>query len=227
MNKRSSHKARGFTLIELMIVVAIMGIMTPVVYRLYHEGVKKRFAHLRESSYNLRGTQILFRYLEQDLRHADLLVSSFGELKTDNNTLIIKGISPKERIRLLKRAGDLSRDAPDKENDCIIVYRLNSLREIVREVYHGRMMLTSSIKGLSGGVEAVDIVYSSKGESGLVFVSHTFSETALLGDIEVLEFTYDHERLEEASCIRLVISRAPRGGETRTLGTFYRIFNIG
>jgi len=109
----------------------------------------------------------------------------------------------------------------------IIVYRLNSLREIVREVYHGRMMLTSSIKGLSGEVEAVDIVYSRKGESGLVFVSHTFSKTAFLGDIEVLEFTYDHERLEEASCIRLVISRAPRGGETRTLGTFYRIFDIG
>jgi prepilin-type N-terminal cleavage/methylation domain-containing protein len=89
MNRRTHHKAKGFTLIELMIVVVIMGIMTPVIFRFYHEGVKKRFDHLRESSHNLRGTQVLFKYLEQDLRHASGLVDSFRGFKTDKDTLII------------------------------------------------------------------------------------------------------------------------------------------
>ena len=227
MNKRSHHKARGFTMIELMIVVVIMGIMTPVIFRFYHEGVKKRFDHLRESSHNLRGTQVLFKYLEQDLRHASGLVDSFGGFKTDKDTLIIKTLSPKERVRLLKRAGDLAGNAPARENDCIIVCRLDSAGELVREVHYGKIMLKSSIKNLSGEVEAVDIVYRKKGESGLVFVSHSFSKTALLGNVEALEYTYDKKRLKDASWVRLLISCEHSGRETQPKETFYRIFNIG
>jgi len=227
MNKRSYHKARGFTLIELMIVVVILGIMAPVIFRFYHEGVKKRFDHLRESSHNLRGTQIIFEYLEQDLRHASGLVDSFGGFKTDKDTLIIKTLSPKERVRLMKKTGDLAGNDPVRENDCIIVYRLDSAGELVREVHHGKIMLKSSIKSLSGEVEAVDIVYRKKGESGFVFVSHSFSKTALLGNVEALEYTYNKKRLKEASWIRLLISCEHSGRETQPKETFYRIFTIG
>ena len=227
MNRRTHHKAKGFTLIELMIVVVIMGIMTPVIFRFYHEGVKKRFDHLRESSHNLRGTQVLFKYLEQDLRHASGLVDSFRGFKTDKDTLIINTISPKERVRLLKRAGDLAGDAPVRENDCIIVYRLDSAGELVREVHQGKIMLKSSIKSLSGEVEAVGIVFRKKGENGLVFVSHSFSKTALLGNVGPLEFSYYKKSPKEASWVRLLISCEHSGRETQPKETFYRIFNIG
>jgi prepilin-type N-terminal cleavage/methylation domain-containing protein len=227
MNRRTHHKARGFTMIELMITLVILGIMTPVIFRFYHEGVKKRFDHLRESSHTLRGAQVLFKYLEQDLRHASGLIDSFGGFKTDKNTLIINTLSPKERVRLLKRAGDLAGDAPVRENDCIIVYRLDSAGgELVREARQGKIMLKSSIKKLSEEVEAIDIVYRKKGESGLVFVSHSFSKTALLGNVETLEYTYDKKRLKEASWVRLLISCEHSIRETQPKETFFRIFNI-
>ena len=215
-------------MIEVMIVLVILGIMTPVIFRFYHEGVKTRFDHLRESSHNLRDTQVLFKYLEQDLRHASGLVDSFRGFKTDKDTLIINTISPKERVMLLKKPGDLAGDAPVRENDCIMVYRLDSAGELVREVHQGKIMLKSSIKSLSGEVEAVDIVYRKKGESGLVFVSHSFSKTALLGNnVEALEYTYDKKRLKDASWVRLRISCEHRSRETQPKETFYRIFTIG
>jgi prepilin-type N-terminal cleavage/methylation domain-containing protein len=227
MNKRSYHKTRGFTLIELMIVVVILGTMTTVIFRFYHEGVKTRFDNLRESSHTLRGVHVLFKYLEQDFRHASGLLDSFGGFKTDKNTLIINTLSPKERVRLLKKSGDLAGNAPVRENDCIMVYRLDNTGELIREVYHGKIMLKSSVKSLSGDVEAVDIVYRKKGENGLIFVSHGFSKTALLGNVEALEYTYNKKRLKEASWIRLLISCEHSGRETQPKETFYRIFTIG
>jgi prepilin-type N-terminal cleavage/methylation domain-containing protein len=227
MNAKPSCRTKGFTLIELMIVLLIMAIMTPVVFRFYHEGVKKRFVRLSESSDALQGTRVLFKYLEQDLRHADSLVNAFGALKTDQNTLIVNTMASSERARLLKTAGDLWRESPDKDNESIIVYRLNDSGEIVREVHQGKTMPKSSAEDLPGDVRTTDIMYSQKAESGLVFVPKSFSQTALLSKVEAAEFSFDHEVLEDVSWVRLDFSRTPGSRNIRSAGKFYSIFGVG
>lgn len=153
---------KGFTLIELMIVVAIMGILTPVIFRLYHEGVAKSDLELRESSETLRSAQVLFKHLGRDLRHARGLVDSFGKFRTDESTLIIKAVSPRERLRLRSKPGDLSADGPAAESDCVIVYRLDDSRRIVREVYCGRARPASSVHVLLKDAGTMAFTYDAR-----------------------------------------------------------------
>lgn len=225
MNKKSSRQSKGFTLVELMIVIVIMGILTPAVYRLYHEGLLKGIVQFRRNSDTLRGVSVLFKYLDQDLRHAVCLVDSFGKINTDSKTLIIKSVSPEERSRLLAKPGDLADDAPDKESDCIIIYRLNGLNEVVREVYNGRVIFDTSQKKQADNANVVKVIYKKYDESVPKFIPGSSSRAILLNDLETFEFTYEPKGLESASYVRLMLSRIP-GEEIRSVGSLCKIFPI-
>lgn len=228
MIQRAFYKTKGFTLIELMIVLAILAITTPIIHRFYHEGVKKRFTYLNESGSILRGTQILFKYLEQDLHHARFLIASFGELKTDDNALIIKTMSPNERIRLLRKTGELSGDGPAKEKDCIVIYRLNnSKKEIIREVYEGRITLNSSVKSLSRENRQIVVPYGKDDKNNHHFIVHSLSHDVLLGDVDLINFTFDCQRISDVSCVRLLVSYVSKKRKLQSLEKAYRIFLVG
>ena len=133
MTGPKKNKRPGFTLIELMVVLSIAALLTPMVFRLHHEGVKKGDDQAKYSSTSLRRARTLFQIIKQDLDHAQELVAQAGSYKTGPDCLVARTLSISERARLLAAPGDLTSNGPDPSQYIIVVYRLTDKGELIRQ----------------------------------------------------------------------------------------------
>ena len=143
-DREQNHK--GFTLIEVLIVISILSALTGVYYRFYHEGVRKGLVHDRRPQL-LRDGSIFFNALEKDLRAAAGVEQAYGKLKTGESTLILRTVSPAEN----REAGIST-----------VVYRLNEAGDVVREVYVQKQATT--VMALLGPVEKLTFSYGGGGQ---------------------------------------------------------------
>ena len=132
MKTDRANKTRGFTLIELMIVMAVIVILTPTIYRFYHRAVDRPNRDLNLTADSLNRVRLVFSALEKDLAQSIRMPGSFGQLKRGPQTLIIEAVNPEQSRLLLSQHGDLTGKTPPT---CIIVYRLEST-VLTRWIYY-------------------------------------------------------------------------------------------
>ncbi|MEW6266587.1 MAG: hypothetical protein AB1641_26245 [Thermodesulfobacteriota bacterium] len=155
---KTLRRRKGYLLLEVMLVAALAAMLTPVAYRLYHEGVKRGFDRLQSVRETRRDARVLFKYLALDLGQARTLLPSFGQVKADARTLIVQVRPLSERNRLLAAAGDLSDDGPPPSRDVTIVYRLGRDGQVFRDEYAPEgakttLALLGDVKSLEFGLE--------------------------------------------------------------------------
>ncbi len=226
MKSQYLENRKGFTLIELMIVLVILSVITPAVYRLYHEGFRSGHDNFSRTSGTIRDTGILFNYIAADLNSSTGLIASFDRFNTDQTTLIIKGIDLKKRAFYLSETGDLTNTLSIQEDECIIIYYINDSDEVIREEYIGESVSQKIDQIQNGAKKSDNIRYITGNNDEGIFISHDFNQTALLGDIETLQFTYNSSNFEKVRRLNIKLTRKTGYNEVWPVGSLCRVYHL-
>ena len=226
MKLKYSKNKKGFTLIELMIVLVIMGILTPAVYRFYHESFRSGHDNFTRASGTIRDTGIFFNYIAADLKSSTGLIASFDRFHTNQTTLIIKGIDMKSRSRYLAETGDMTFQYAAMKDECIIVYYLNDSHEVIREEYIGKTVLQGFEKTRDKTEKTVNMRYKAGARDEGVFTSSDYNQTALLGDIETLQFLYNSGDSEKSRRLDVQLARKTGDSEVWPVGSLWRTYHL-
>lgn len=181
---RKNHK--GFTIIEIMVVLTILAILLPAAYRLYHEGLKKGFTRMDSKAERLRSMRVLAGQLQLDFRHAEASIDSMGDLKADNNSIILLVKTPGERNSFLNNLKSGSKDGRDR---MIVIYNLNSSGELVRQVLKGELIESDMVESTSGRSSIFKQIKTRNNKSYL-FIAVSSTSTSFIDNIADLEFEY-------------------------------------
>ena len=222
---------KGFTLIELMAALAVVAIMVPLMYRFYHEGVRKEFVRVRESTAACQAGRVLFKYLARDIKHSRGLVDSFGRLGADadqslrlgEEILMMRAVSPRERFKFLGREDE---PAPPGRPavDCVIVYRFERENKTVRRiVVYGRSAAKDE-KVADRGTGVFGMETASSPEKIRTFIVSSTTDSVLVGHVAGLRFHYSPPRPASPHRIKVSLALADPFDNTRVREPMTRIF---